>query len=62
MEVSYGADGLKRKARETRAREELNTEKEKKKQKIEEGTKKQSVLSATQWGSAEVAEQPRREQ
>ena len=60
-EVSYGADGLKRKARETQAREELHTEKEKK-QKIEEETKNQSVLFATQWGSADVAEQPRREQ
>ena len=60
-EVSYGADGLKRKARETQAREEFNTKKEKK-QKIEEVTNKQSVLSATQWASTKVAEQPRREQ
>ena len=59
--VSYGADGLKCKAKETQAREELNTEKEKK-QKIEEETKKQSVLFATQWGSVKVVEQPRLEQ
>ena len=48
-EVSHGAEGIKRKARETQAREEFNTEKEKK-QKTEEETKKQCVLFATQLG------------
>ena len=60
-EASYGIDSLKRKGRETQAREELKTEKEKK-QKLEEVTTKQSALFATQRRSTGVAEQPRREQ
>ena len=52
--------GPKRKVSERWVRENSNAEKEKK-QKTEVVTLKQSESSSTQLGSAEVAEQPRRE-
>lgn len=60
-EAMFGAEGLKRKAKELQGSEEPKTEKEKK-QKTEEEAKRVSVLSATHLGLAEVAEQPRRRQ
>ena len=59
-EASTEGVGPKRKVREHWVRENSNAEKEKK-QKTEVETLKQSESSSTQLGSAEVAEQPRRE-
>lgn len=56
-----GAKGLKRKVSELQGSEESSAEKEKR-QKIEEETKKLSVLLATHLRSAEVVKQPRRGQ
>ena len=57
----FGAEGLKRKAKELQGSEEPKIEKEKQ-QKTEEEAKRVSVLSATHLGLAEVTEQPCRRQ
>ena len=56
--VQLGVEGPKQKASETLIQEELNTENEKK-LKVEEETKKLSVLFATHLGLMKVVEQPR---
>lgn len=62
MEVGQGGkDGPKRKSIETVCQRGLSTEKDKR-QKVEEETKKLSVLFATPLRSAEVAKQPRQDQ
>ena len=60
-EGPLGAEGQKRKVRDAQAREENNTEKEKK-QKTEEAVTKQCELLTSYLGSAGVVEQPCREQ
>ena len=60
-EGPHGTEGQKRKARDFQAREEINTEKEKK-QKTEEVVTKQCELLTPYLGSAGVAEQPHLEQ
>ena len=59
-EAPYGSEGPKRKIREDQDRVEANTVKEKK-QKTGEVAEKQSTMVTTSIGSAEVAEQLRRE-
>ena len=59
-EAPYGSEGPKRKIREDQAREEANAVKEKK-QKTGEVAEKQSTMVTSSIGSAEVAEQLRRE-
>ena len=60
-EGPHGVEGQKRRARAFQAREEINTEKEKK-QKTEGVVTKQCELLTPYLGSAGVAEQPLREQ
>ena len=60
-EVQNIGDGPKRKTSENMDQKKVNTVREKK-LKVEEETKRLSVLFATHLGSAEVAKQPHREQ